>query len=59
MALEFAWDLDKAASNLRKHGLTFDEAVTVFADPLAVIFDDEGHSRDEQREIVIGHAVLQ
>jgi hypothetical protein len=43
----------------RKHGVTFDEAGTVFADPLAVIFDDEEHSQDEIREIVIGYSVLQ
>ena len=40
-------DEEKAASNLRKHGVTFDQAGTVFADPLAVIFDDEAHSQDE------------
>ena len=59
MALRFEWDEDKASSNLRKHGVTFDEASTVFADPLAVIFDDEEHSPDELREIPIGHSVLQ
>jgi hypothetical protein len=37
---EFEWDAQKAAENLRNHGVTFDEAVTVFADPLASIFDD-------------------
>ena len=40
MGLRFEWDEGKAASNLRKHDVTFDEAGTVFADPLAVIFDD-------------------
>ena len=59
MALRFEWDEDKAGSNLRKHGVTFDEGGTVFADPLAVIFYDEEHSQDEIREIVIGHSVLQ
>ena len=59
MPLKFEWDEDKAAANLRKHGVTFDEASTVFADSLAVIFDDEEHSLDEIREIVIGHSVLQ
>jgi hypothetical protein len=39
--LEFEWDEDKAASNQKKHRVTFEEAATVFADPLAVIFDDE------------------
>jgi hypothetical protein len=59
MALRFEWDEDKAATNLRKQGVTFDEAGTVFAAPLAVIFDDEEHSQDEIREIVIGHSVFQ
>ena len=58
MALRFNWDKEKATSNKRKHGVTFDEASTVFADPLAVIFDDEEHSLDEVREIAIGHSVL-
>ena len=40
MALRFEWDEGKAASNLRKHGVTFDEAGTVVGGPLAVIFDD-------------------
>jgi uncharacterized DUF497 family protein len=56
MSLEFEWDEDKAASNRRKHGVTFEEAASVFADPLAVIFDDEMHSLEEQREIIIGHS---
>lgn len=38
--------------------MTFDEASTVFADPLAAIFDDEEHSQDELREIVIGQSVF-
>lgn len=56
MGLEFEWHADKAASNERKHGITFEEAMTVFADPLAVIFDDEEHSADEPREIIVGHS---
>ena len=56
MSLEFEWDEDKAASNRHKHGVTFEEAATVFADPLAAIFDDEAHSQEEQREIIIGHS---
>ncbi|NUQ65723.1 MAG: BrnT family toxin [Pirellulales bacterium] len=59
MALSFERDEDKAASNESKHGVTFDEASTVFADPLAVIFDDEEHSEDEIREIIIGHSILE
>ena len=48
--MEFEWDQDKATSNLKKHGVSFDEASSVFADPLAAIFDDEVHSTEEQRE---------
>ncbi|MGH7845131.1 MAG: BrnT family toxin [Candidatus Binatia bacterium] len=57
MSLKFEWDHKKAASNLSKHGVSFDEALTVFGDPLARIFDDEDHSIAEQREIIIGHSV--
>jgi len=57
MALKFEWDHDKAVTNLKKHGVTFDEASTVFADPLAVVFDDEVHSIEETREIIIGHSI--
>jgi hypothetical protein len=54
MATEFEWDQSKASSNFLKHGVTFEEAVSVFADPLAVIFDDYGHSEEESREIIVG-----
>jgi uncharacterized DUF497 family protein len=40
MTIGFEWDPRKAASNLRRHGVSFEEAVDVFADPLARIFDD-------------------
>ena len=56
MAFAFEWDPAKAAANRRKHGVAFDEAATVFGDPLAVIFADEGHSTAERREIIIGHS---
>ena len=56
MSLEFEWDEDKADANQKKHGVTFEEAAAVFADPLAAIFDDEAHSEEEQREIIIGHS---
>jgi uncharacterized DUF497 family protein len=48
--------IKKATSNLGKHQVSFEEAHTVFYDPLAYIFDDEWHSTDEQREIIIGHS---
>ena len=56
MSLEFEWDSRKAAANRRKHGVTFEEAATVFGDPLALVFSDEDHSIGEQREIMIGHS---
>lgn len=56
MALEFEWDAAKARSNKRKHGVAFEEAASVFADPLARIFDDEDHSEDERRELIIGYS---
>lgn len=56
MSLQFEWDRNKAKENLSKHGVSFEEAMTVFADPSARIFDDEAHSGDERREIIIGHS---
>ncbi len=57
MGLVFEWDRRKAASNLGKHKVRFEEAATVFDDPKARIFDDEAHSADEHREIIIGHSI--
>jgi hypothetical protein len=58
MSYRFTWDENKAASNIIAHqGVSFDEASTVFDDPLARIFDDEVHSFDEKREIIIGHSM--
>lgn len=54
--MKFEWNKDKAAANRNKHGVSFEEAKTVFDDSLAVIFDDEIHSLDEQREIITGHS---
>ena len=59
MSLEFEWDSRKAAANRRKHGVTFEEAATVFGDPLALVFIDEDHSIEERREIMIGHSERQ
>lgn len=59
MALRFEWDPKKAKANLAKHDVSFEEALTVFADPLARIFPDERHSIDELREIIIGHSAQQ
>jgi uncharacterized DUF497 family protein len=57
MSLRFEWDGAKAAANLRKHGVALDEASTVFDDTLARIFDDEDHSTEQARDIIIGHSV--
>ena len=56
MSLLFEWDRDKARSNLKKHGVDFEEASSVFADPTAAIFADDAHSEDELREILVGYS---
>jgi uncharacterized DUF497 family protein len=55
-SVEFHWDAKKAKYNLSKHRVAFDEAVSVFGDTLAAIFDDEAHSLEERRELIIGHS---
>lgn len=55
--MQFAWNPQKAAENLRKHRISFDEAKTVFFDPLARIHDDPDHSKNESREIIVGTSV--
>ncbi len=57
MSIHLTWDMEKAASNVEKHQVSFEEAATVFSDSLAVIFDDEAHSVYEPREIIIGHSL--
>ena len=54
--MEFIWDSEKAKSNLKKHKISFEEAVTVFYDPLARITDDPDHSIKEERSIIIGYS---
>ena len=49
MGITFEWDTEKAKANLRKHGVTFDEATTVFRDPLSITIRDPDHSRHEAR----------
>jgi uncharacterized protein len=51
--MRFEWDPKKAAANLKKHGVSFHEAATVFGDPLAVTFDDPDHA-DETRYLTFG-----
>ena len=52
--MKFVWDAKKAASNLRKHGVSFDEAKDVFLDPASLTFPDDFHSTAEPRLITIG-----
>lgn len=52
--LRFEWDPKKAAANLRKHGVSFDDAQTVFADENAKLIDDPDHSDEEDRFVLLG-----
>ena len=54
--MQFEWDSAKAAANLSKHGISFDEAKTVFNDPLYVDFYDPDHSDKEHRYIIVGES---
>ena len=52
--LRFEWDPKKAAANQRKHGVSFEEAGTVFADEFAILLDDPDHSAEEARFLLLG-----
>ena len=54
MGYIFEWDPKKAESNFRKHGVGFDEASTVFGDPLSLLMPDPDHSLGEERHLVLG-----
>ena len=54
--IEFAWDRRKAQSNLVKHGVSFEEAQTVFLDENARLIDDPDHSEDEERFVLLGYS---
>ena len=54
MGLQFEWDPNKAASNLRRHRVSFEEAATVFEDRLSVTVADPDHSLEEERWITVG-----
>ena len=54
MALEFEWDARKAAANRLKHGISFEEAATIFGDPLGLIVSDPRHSHGEARFVLLG-----
>ena len=56
MLMEFEWDETKAKVNLSKHGVSFNEAKTVFDDPFYVDFYDPDHSDDEERYIIVGQS---
>lgn len=55
--MNFEWDPEKARSNIAKHAVSFEEASTVFGDPLSDTFDDPDHSFKEQRFIILGHSM--
>ncbi len=55
--MQFEWDRAKAAGNIKRHKISFDEAVTVFYDPLAVTFSDPDHSAGERRLVTVGHSL--
>ncbi|OFW39032.1 MAG: hypothetical protein A3J29_04285 [Acidobacteria bacterium RIFCSPLOWO2_12_FULL_67_14b] len=52
--LRFTWDSDKSKANAKKHGVSFDEAQTVFSDEKALLLDDPDHSDTEDRFILLG-----
>jgi len=52
--MKFEWDEEKAATNFTKHSVSFEEAATVFADPLAITFSDPDHSDNELRMLTFG-----
>lgn len=54
--MQFEWNTEKAIVNLKKHEVSFDEAETVFDDPLFVIFADPDHSFEENRFIIVGES---
>jgi len=54
--MQFEWDREKAKKNIRKHKVSFEEAMTVFYDPLSATFHDMDHSDDEERLITIGYS---
>ncbi len=54
--MEFEWDEARATRNLAKHGVTFQQAATVFGDALALTISDPDHSHDEDRFLTFGHS---
>jgi len=54
MGLKFEWDRSKAVLNIKKHGVSFEDAATAFGDPLSVTIHDPKHSDDEDRFLLLG-----
>lgn len=52
--IRFEWDPQKARRNIEKHGVSFEEAATVFSDETAILFDDPDHSETEDRLLILG-----
>lgn len=59
MTLNFNWDNEKAKVNIRKHGVSFKDAATVFDDPFSITLDDTLHSQEEDRFLIIGYSQQQ
>jgi uncharacterized DUF497 family protein len=59
MSLRFEWDGRKARSNLRVHGVSFEEAATVFGDPFSLTISDPEHSVSEDRWVILGYSFRQ
>ncbi|MBD2778722.1 BrnT family toxin [Iningainema tapete] len=59
MTIDFDWDNEKAKVNIRKHGVSFTDATTVFDDPLSITLDDTLHSQEEDRFLIIGYSQQQ
>ena len=57
MALVFEWDDGKAGQNIKKHGVSFEEAATVFGDPLSLTIIDPSHSDHEERFVIIVESI--
>ena len=56
MSLLFEWDRNKAQQNIKKHGISFEEATTVFGDLLSLTIRDPSHSIDDERFVIIGYS---
>jgi uncharacterized protein len=54
--ITFEWDSRKESANLRKHGVDFTEAKTVFGDPLSITIPDPDHAADEERFVIVGRS---